>query len=34
VTITIPPATPAGPTEIALRAGKLAGPTTLVQVAP
>ena len=34
VTITIPPATPAGPTEIALRAGKLAGPTTIVQVAP
>jgi hypothetical protein len=32
--ITIPPATPAGPTEIALRAGKLAGPTTLVEVAP
>jgi hypothetical protein len=34
VTITIPPATPAGPTEIVLRAGKLAGPTTLLQVAP
>jgi Pvc16 N-terminal domain len=34
VTITIPPATPAGSTEVALRAGKLAGPTTLVEVAP
>ncbi len=34
VQITIPPAVPAGPTEIALRAGKLAGPTTLVKVGP
>lgn len=34
VQITIPAPTPAGPTEIALRAGKLAGPTTVVEVAP
>jgi hypothetical protein len=33
VQITIPAPTPAGPTEIALRAGKLAGPTTVVEVA-
>jgi hypothetical protein len=33
VTVTIPPATPSGPAEIALRAGKVAGPTTTVEVA-
>jgi len=34
VQVTIPPATPAGPTEIVLRAGKVAGPTAVVEVAP
>jgi len=34
VTVTIPPATPAGPASIALRAGKAAGPATAVEVAP
>lgn len=33
VQVTIPAPTPAGPTEIALRAGKLAGPTAVVEVA-
>jgi len=32
--ITIPPPTPAGTTEIALRAGKVAGPSTFVTVSP
>lgn len=34
VTVTIPPATAPGPAEIALRAGKVAGPATIVEVAP
>jgi hypothetical protein len=33
VQVTIPSPTPAGPTEVALRAGKVAGPTTIVEVA-
>jgi len=33
VTVVIPPGTPAGPAEIALRAGKVAGPTRVVSVA-
>jgi Pvc16 N-terminal domain len=32
--ITIPPATPGGPTEVVLRAGKVAGPTAGIEVAP
>ena len=34
VSITIPPATPSGPVEIALRAGKVAGPPTTIEAAP
>lgn len=34
VTVTIPPATPSGPADIALRAGKVAGPAGTVEVAP
>jgi hypothetical protein len=34
VTVTLPPATPSGPGSIALRAGRVAGPVTPVEVAP
>jgi hypothetical protein len=34
VQVTIPAPTPAGPAHVALRSGKVAGPTTIVEVAP
>jgi hypothetical protein len=34
VTVTLPPATPPGPAEVMLRAGRVAGPVALVEVGP